>query len=360
VTASDADLERAALAALFAQHEGAAAEAALARDGWFDLVPDDSGWDLAGSAVRAVTTVAFLERASGLLAHLAANSLLAAVGRDASDLGSATVITDCRRRGDVVVGLRWPGDEGGGEEGAVIGPIEGRIGWAPADAVNGPVQAAGDHAGSTRFGLDEVTVPVAAIELLSDDTATGGEHEARLALLVAADSLGAAERCVGLTNAYVRQREAFGAPLGAFQVIQHRLVDMQLAVTLLSASVTSAARRTDTEEGALAAWAAKSVAARRAVWVVEQAVQLHGGIGFTWERGLQHSLLRAQRARHVLGGPERAAREVVRAYRERDRPTVEDWARRDPSGPGSSRDGAEHLAGDPSHDRHDSQTHEGR
>jgi len=86
-----------------------------------------------------------------------------------------------------------------------------------------------------------------------------------------------------------------------------------------------------------ASWQAKVFAGSRGVWAAEQAIQLHGGIGFTWELGLHHALRRAQRARLLLGGPSRAAAEVVTRTAAGPRPGLTDWTLRpiprEPAGP---------------------------
>lgn len=112
----------------------------------------------------------------------------------------------------------------------------------------------------------------------------------RAALLVSAESIGAMQVMIGDTAAYLKQRVQFGQPLANFQVLQHRLVDMELALEETRAAVDMAIAgmtedaRTRGEGVALA----KIIASRSARLVSQQAVQLHGGVGMTDELRVGH------------------------------------------------------------------------
>jgi hypothetical protein len=311
---AEAQAERQALVALLESHPGATALPALERDGWLDLVPDADGWKLASNAVRAVVTVAWAEHPAPLMSRLAAGGLVSQLRlQTGPDLA---VATDAVRHADTVRATAWARPR----DGVLLGPLDGKLYLAPAGAIGWP-QPRGqtDPEIAAHLGTTTLILPFGALELIGDDPAEVAEHEARLALLLAADALGAAERTLDLADAYLRQRSTFGAVLATHQTIQQRLVELSLSMTTTSELVTHAAQHFDEPDAPLAAWSAKSVAGRRCVWLIEQAIQLHGGLGFSWERGLDRSLHRAQRTRHLLGGVQRAADEVLTGYRARRR-----------------------------------------
>lgn len=114
----------------------------------------------------------------------------------------------------------------------------------------------------------------------------------------AAELLGVMERALELTLAYVKERRQFGQPIGAFQVLQHRAVDMWIQQELTRAALRSAvARCGETTAPATlqdaAASGVKARASQAALYVCGQAVQLHGAIGFTDEYPLGHYVNRA-------------------------------------------------------------------
>src|SRR5690606_30129814 len=125
---------------------------------------------------------------------------------------------------------------------------------------------------------------------------------AALALHRAIDALGAAARLLEMTVEYAGQREQFGVPIGSFQAVKHHCADMALGVDASRATLWAAASALDdgaqgsrTVSGAVAY--AKSAASR----VASTALQVHGGIGFTWEHDL-HLFLRRIRVDEALDG----------------------------------------------------------
>jgi len=124
------------------------------------------------------------------------------------------------------------------------------------------------------------------------------------ATLAVADALGAAERLLELTVDYVGQRIAFGRPIGSYQAVKHKCADMLCWVDGTRVAVDAAAAALDGPD-ADAADAAVSVAkaygADACARVAGEALQLHGGVAFTWEHDL-HLLLRRIKADEVLFG----------------------------------------------------------
>lgn len=106
------------------------------------------------------------------------------------------------------------------------------------------------------------------------------------ACLTAALQLGIAERLCDMATAYAKQREQFGRPIGAFQAVKHICADMLVRVEIARAAVYAAAVTLDAPEVGdpkRAVAVAKLVAGEAAIANGEAAVQVHGGIGFTWE-----------------------------------------------------------------------------
>ncbi|HEX4661135.1 MAG TPA: acyl-CoA dehydrogenase family protein [Streptosporangiaceae bacterium] len=132
----------------------------------------------------------------------------------------------------------------------------------------------------------------------------------RGAVAVAADALGAARRALDMAVDYARQREQFGRPIGAFQAVKHKLADMYLLVQGAALAVEGAAGALDAGQDARRLVAVASSYARdAAVQVTGDAIQVHGGIGYTWEHDCHRLFKRAKFDQAFLGDPS--------AYRER-------------------------------------------
>jgi hypothetical protein len=122
-------------------------------------------------------------------------------------------------------------------------------------------------------------------------------------LSVCAEALGAMEAARDMTLEFLRTRKQFGAPLGKFQALQHRMVDMCLEIEQArSATILAAGRMNEdraVREAALSA--AKNLVGRTARLVSEDSIQLHGGIGMTWEYALPHFAKRLIMIDHLFG-----------------------------------------------------------
>lgn len=122
--------------------------------------------------------------------------------------------------------------------------------------------------------------------------------------LIAADSLGGAEACLARTAAYAREREQFGRPIGTFQAVKHALADIAVEIEQARSAVYwAAAEPADSPEAMLAAHAAKAVACEAYANAAATMIQLHGGIGFTWEHDAHLYFKRAQANRSWMGAP---------------------------------------------------------
>jgi len=130
------------------------------------------------------------------------------------------------------------------------------------------------------------------------------ERLQNVAAAVAAGSMiGTAGRTLDIAVAYAGTREQFGRPIGSFQAIKHRCADMDVAADAgrTAAYYAAWAVAEGGAEGARAASIAKSYCGDAARFICNEAIQVHGGIGFTWELGLHHYLRRAKFLEYCWG-----------------------------------------------------------
>ena len=125
--------------------------------------------------------------------------------------------------------------------------------------------------------------------------------------LLASEQLGLAQHCLETTVAYANERVQFARPIGSFQAIKHRLADLYLEVVQAQAAARQAAATlAEADPDAPVAQAvAGSWCSDVAVHAAEEALQLHGGIGMTWEHPVHTYLKRAKADQLALGTPER-------------------------------------------------------
>jgi alkylation response protein AidB-like acyl-CoA dehydrogenase len=119
------------------------------------------------------------------------------------------------------------------------------------------------------------------------------------ALLLAAEQIGAASRCLDLTVAYTKDRVQFGRPIGSFQALKHRMADLYVRLQSARAVVDEAIA----DPSPTAAAMARVVASEAFSAVAAEAVQLHGGIAITWESDIQLYFKRAHGSAQLLGPP---------------------------------------------------------
>lgn len=149
-----------------------------------------------------------------------------------------------------------------------------------------------------RVVLDNV-----AVEGLSDpEAATAAVHSGGW-LCLAAEALGGAQACLDRTVAYAQERAQFGRVIGSFQAYKHRLADMLVEIEQARSAVYWAACALDegSDEAALALHVAKSFAADTYFMCAANMIQLHGGIGFTWEHDAHLFFKRARSIQTMLG-----------------------------------------------------------
>ncbi|WP_445168340.1 acyl-CoA dehydrogenase IpdE2 [Mycolicibacterium sp. Dal123E01] len=117
------------------------------------------------------------------------------------------------------------------------------------------------------------------------------------AILLAAEQIGAAARCLDLTVSYTKERVQFGRPIGSFQALKHRMADLYVAVQSARAVVGDAVAAPTPVSAALARLAATEAFTK----VAGEAIQMHGGIAITWEHDIQLYFKRAHGSAQWLG-----------------------------------------------------------
>ncbi|MCX4702594.1 acyl-CoA dehydrogenase family protein [Streptomyces sp. NBC_01373] len=210
------------------------------------------------------------------------------------------------------------------EDGTLYGELTGIADAAAADVLLVPAGDGGLYAVDAdvvtitpQVSLD-LTRPLATVTL---DGASGrriGEAEpaVRRALragagLLASEQFGLAEWSLTETVRYLKERKQFNRPVGGFQALKHRLAQLWLEIVNLRAAARNAADALATGEDAdVAVAVAQAYAAQVAVHAAEEAVQLHGGIGMTWEHPA-HLYLKRSKADSIAYGTAGAHREAV-------------------------------------------------
>jgi alkylation response protein AidB-like acyl-CoA dehydrogenase len=256
------------------------------------------------SAVAA-TALAESVGASGLLTDLASG---AAVGAVVAPFGAPLTVP---------TPLTWDGSRLAGSVRTVAGIVEAtHLLVAAGDALL-LVEAA--TAAISPIPSFDMTRRVADIEFTSvpatllaegPDVATALERTVDISsALLASEQLGVAERAFEMTVDYLRERHQFGRPLGSFQALKHRLADswtsllQARAVARYAAACAAGANEDAARDLPVAASLAQVVCGPAAVSATEECVQLHGGIGFTWEHPAHLYLKRARADAQAWGTP---------------------------------------------------------
>ncbi|MEQ8307180.1 MAG: acyl-CoA dehydrogenase family protein [Hoeflea sp.] len=124
---------------------------------------------------------------------------------------------------------------------------------------------------------------------------------ARACAAQCAEALGMMETIKALTVDYLRQRRQFGQPIGKFQALQHRMADMLIEIEQARSAVINLCGNLDGPQRDLHVSAAKNLIGRTARLVVEESIQMHGGIGMTQEYALGHFAKRLTMVDHRFG-----------------------------------------------------------
>jgi alkylation response protein AidB-like acyl-CoA dehydrogenase len=144
-----------------------------------------------------------------------------------------------------------------------------------------------DAAHATRLGVDAIAI---AQDML--DWA---------ALALSAEALGAMETTFAMLTEYLGTRTQFGKPIGSFQALQHRAVDLQIEIEQARSIIIAAAAAMGTPDQGKRASQAKHLTGRIGRQVAEEAIQMHGGIAMTWEYPVSHYAKRLVMIDHQFG-----------------------------------------------------------
>ena len=274
-----------------------------------------------GSAVLAAEAISFAGNAEqkAVLEEIAAGATIATFAHDEPNTHYelARVQTTARREGDAwvldgvkavvqaaeqanvfVVSARTSG-EVGSEDGISLFLVPQ---GAPGVSIRGTPTMDGGRVADVTFA----GVQLSGAALLGEEGkgyATLERAVGRGILALCAEAVGAMEAAKEATLDYLRTRKQFGVPIGSFQALQHRMADLLLEIEQARSTVINAAAALEldriTRERALSA--AKMSIGRIGTLVAEECIQLHGGIGMTWELPMAHFAKRLVLIDHQLG-----------------------------------------------------------
>jgi len=262
-----------------------------------------------GSAVVATTALLSVSSQGDLLAKMADGSMTTALAVPFATAPGAAYPTSVR-----VAGAR-PGDAAKavarlrGMVAGVADALPAGVLLVPADGVpqalylvdmaaEGVAKAPVTSLDMTRQLCDLSFDDVPATLIASGPSATRALDAALAAGagILAAEQTGLAQRCLDMTVAYVKERKQFARPVGSFQGLKHRLADLWVSVTQARAASRYAAAclATGSADAPVAVALAKAYCSEVAVQAAQECVQMHGGIGFTWEHPAHLFLKRAK------------------------------------------------------------------
>jgi hypothetical protein len=200
-----------------------------------------------------------------------------------------------------------------GGEAAHLLVVSARVSGKPGDAAGiGLFLVKPDARGVSRRGYATVDgYPAAEIGLASAPAEPLGPAGrgmraiegaiARALVALCAEGLGAMERARELTVEYMHTRKQFGQPIGAFQALQHRMADVLIEIEQMRSAVINAAGHLEGKRRDWHGSAAKHLAGRIGRQVAEEAIQIHGGMGMTWEYPVGHFAKRIVMIDHLFG-----------------------------------------------------------
>ena len=307
------ELLRETVAALVAKHANpAAVRAAMESDKGYD----ESLWQLLCEQVGAAALV-IPEELGGAGGELAdAATVLQELGRAlvpspllGTTLAEMALLAAPEPDAETLEGLA-----AGSSIGAlVLDPdyvVNGDIADVVVAALDGPDGPGGQLSRWTRFSAHPVATmdPTRRLARVQpEETVALGADPGiadTAAILLAAEQIGAAERCLELTVEYAKSRVQFGRPIGSFQALKHRMADLYVAVSAARAVVADAC----VEPTPANAATARLAATETLNIVAAEGIQLHGGIAITWEHDMHLYFKRAHGSAQLLNAP----RELLR------------------------------------------------
>ncbi|NUS85475.1 MAG: acyl-CoA/acyl-ACP dehydrogenase [Streptomyces sp.] len=262
------------------------------------------------------------EQVARLLGGLAEGSVVGALALPLSSAPGGAPTATVTAGADGALSGRVGGVAGAVGADVLLVPAEGPDGYGlyavdiDAPGVTGVTGVTGEVTVEPLTALD-LTRPLAALHFAQVPARRlAGPDRARAAVgralkagagLLASEQLGLAEWCLAETVRHTKERHQFGRPIGSFQALKHRMARLWLELVSARAAARHAADAlaADSPEVPIAVAVAQSYCARVAVHAAEECVQLHGGIGMTWEHPAHLYLKRAKSDEIALGTPGR-------------------------------------------------------
>ncbi|EFL89025.1 acyl-CoA dehydrogenase family protein [Ahrensia sp. R2A130] len=164
----------------------------------------------------------------------------------------------------------------------------------------------------------EIALKDAAAELIGDEglaIETIRAVNSTGALAVSAEALGAIEVCIYMTMDYLKTRTQFGRPIGTFQALQHRMVDMMGEREQIRSAVINAAGHLLGDQRDWHVSAAKNLIGRSGRMIAEESIQMHGGIAMTWEYAVAHYAKRVIMIDHLFGDVDHHLEQIIKLGR---------------------------------------------
>ena len=211
--------------------------------------------------------------------------------------GMKQTVVEASSADEIAVIARRPDTRGDDGVGAFV--------VARADLGVEPIEALDASRPLARVALDGVRVDAdRALGAPGPGTAVAVRRAVDVATTaLAVETVGAAQAIFDITLAYAKQREQFGSPIGSFQAIKHKFADMLVALERARATSYFAALTIaeDDDRRALATSTAKAAAGDCAALLAKEGIQIHGGIGYTWEHDM-HLYVRRVKSSSLLFG----------------------------------------------------------
>lgn len=232
-----------------------------------------------------------------------ADGIQCTYSKDGSDFvlhGKKTYVLDGHTASTIIVAARKEGTSG--EEGVSLFVVDASsegIGKRPLVTMDQTRKMA-------EVTLDSVKVPASA---LMGEEGEAWPHISKLldlaAVALAAEQVGGAQKCLEMSTEYAKVRVQFGRPIGSFQAIKHKCADMLVAVESAKSAAYYAgwAAAEDNEELRVVAPLAKAYCSEAYFHCAAENIQIHGGIGFTWEHDAHLYFKRAKSSELLLGDP---------------------------------------------------------
>jgi alkylation response protein AidB-like acyl-CoA dehydrogenase len=265
--------------------------------------------------------------AGGLLARIAAGQLIAAPAIAEGPLGWDAVPSTAATTGGSPTGWTLTGTKDWVQDGAQAGlfvvlaasPDGPALFAVEADAPGlaaPPVATIDVSRRFARLRLD--ATPAARLAVPDALAAVRRARDLGLALL-SADHVGVAQRCLEMAVGWAKEREQFGQPIGSFQAIKHKLAGVRLELEAAESACLYAlwAARGAPHEFAAAARIAAYTCGEAALLAASENIQVHGGIGATWEHPAHVYLRRATAGRRLLADPQALLEDLARVVEER-------------------------------------------